>query len=378
MKKIITFLLSLSMLFACVFAANGCAKDEKTTIELKQYNYAFDIHTELQQFYLDYKFNAEYEPNEETDEVKGTSELSRPMPVTLEWTDSDKSREYVVEISENQDFSDAISVTVKEKKAEIYNLKIATEYFWRVKGEVATSETGKFSVEGNAPRNLYVDGVTNFRDFGGYMTNTGKRTKQGVLFRSARLNKSYAEGKESTYTEPDEVIPEITEKGLVQFRALGIKTEVDFRLDARNGYPEGVEVKSVVDGVNYVALPMRGNANLDGENGQQIKKLMELIADTNSFPIVYHCNIGTDRTGLVSYLLGGLCGVSEDDLLKDYLFSNFANIGELKSPSNSKNKFFGMNGYEGETLQKRIVSYFKSLGLSEQTINAVKDNLIEK
>ena len=101
-------------------------------------------------------------------------------------------------------------------------------------------------------------------------------------------------------------------------------------------------------------------------------------ADTDSFPIVYHCNIGTDRTGLVSYLLGGLCGVSEDDLLKDYLFSNFANIGELKSPSNSKNKFFGMNGYEGETLQKRIVSYFKSLGLSEQTINAVKDNPIEK
>ena len=210
------------------------------------------------------------------------------------------------------------------------------------------------------------------------MTNTGKRTKQGVLFRSARLNKSYAPGQESTYTEPDEVMPEITEKGLIQFRALGIKTEVDFRLDARNGYPEGVEVKSVVDGVNYVALPMRGNANLDGENGQQIKKLVELIADTNNYPIVYHCNIGTDRTGLVSYLLGGLCGVSEDDLLKDYLFSNFANIGELKSPSNSKNKFFGMNGYEGETLQKRIVSYFKSLGLSEQTINAVKDNLIEK
>lgn len=155
MKKIITFLLSLTMLFSCVFAASGCAKDEKRTIELKQYNYAFDIHTELQQFYLDYKFNAEYEPNEETDEVKGTSELSRPMPVTLEWTDSDKSREYVVEISENQNFSNAISVTTKEKKAEIYNLKIATEYFWRVKGEKTTSETGKFSVEGNAPRNLY-------------------------------------------------------------------------------------------------------------------------------------------------------------------------------------------------------------------------------
>ena len=374
MKKTITVLLSFVMLFACVFF-NGCTA--KNTIQLKQYNYSFDIHTELQQYYLDFMFNEEYSPNEETDEVKGTSELSRPLPVVLEWADSVKAEKYTVEVSENADFKNAISLTVGDTKAEIYNLKIATKYFWRVKSEKSASATGEFSIEGNAPRNLYVDGVTNFRDFGGYMTSSGKRTKQGVLFRSARLNKSYAPGKESTYIEPDEVMPEITEKGIAQFNALGIKTEVDFRLDARNGYPAGAELKCVVGGVNYIPLPMRGNADLDGDNGKQIKKLVELIADENNYPIVYHCNIGTDRTGLVSYLLGALCGMSEEDLLKDYLFSNFANIGELKSPSNSKNKFFGMNGYDGDTVQQRVVSYFKSLGVSDATINAVRTNLIE-
>lgn len=373
-RKLAVFLCVVTVLscFACFAACN-----KKSEITLKSYAYAFDIHTELQQYYLDFVLNADYVPNEETDEVKGTSDLSRPQPVVLQWTDNKNRNDYTVEIAENQDFSDKILVKTNTTSCEVYNLKIASTYYWRVVCEGETSSVGTFAVEGNAPRNIYVDGVTNFRDFGGWMTNSGKRTKQGVLFRSARLNKSYAEGKESSYTEPDVVIPEITAKGIEQFNALGIKTEVDFRLDNRNGYPEGVEVVSVVDGVNYVALPMRGNADLSGQNGEQIKKLVELIANPANCPLVYHCNIGTDRTGLVSYILGALCGMSDEDLLKDYLFSNFGNIGELKSPVNSKNKFFGLTDYEGDTVQQRAESYLLSLGISRQTIEQVRNNLLE-
>ena len=369
-------------MFLCfVLVATTCCLSfvacQSEGIELKKYTEPFDLHTELQSYYLEYILNSAYQPDAEVDEVKGTADLSKPLPVVLEWTDESSCSEYVVEISQTQDFADKITVNTTEKKAEVYNLKIATSYYWRVIGGDETSEVGVFETAGNGPRNMYVDGVTNFRDIGGWMTSSGKRVKQGLLYRSARFNRSYAIGMESSYTEPTEVLPEITAPGIAEMKRLGIKIEVDFRLDHRNGFPEGITPYSMIDGVTYVSLPMKGNAAATGDNAEKVKTLMEMLADENNYPLVYHCNIGTDRTGLVSYLIGALCGVSEEDLLKDYLFSNFGNIGELKSPSNSKNTFIGLTDYTGDTLQKRAEAYFQSIGVSKQTYEAVRNILLE-
>lgn len=367
--------LALCALFAvsCCLCLAACGGE---TIVLDVYSQPLDIHTELQNYYLDYMFNEGYSPDADKDEVKGTADLSKPLAVTLKWTDTKNGENFTVEISETEDFAQKQTFSASTNSLDVYNLKIATTYFWKVSCGERSSAVGTFSTVENGPRNIYLDGVTNVRDFGGWMTTSGKRIKQGLLYRSARLNASYAPGKESSKTEPTEVISEITALGIQQAKALGIKTEVDFRLDNRNGYPAGVECYSMIDGVTYVALPMNGNAAATGDNAAQIKTLMEMLADESNYPLVYHCNIGTDRTGLVSYLLGALCGMSEEDLLKDYLFSNFGNIGELKSPVNSKNTFFGLNDYAGETLQQRAEAYFTSIGVSEQTYTAVRNILL--
>ncbi len=70
------------------------------------------------------------------------------------------------EISENSDMSDADVYSVNTNEIEIYNLKIAKTYYWTVAINGKESEIKSFSTCTNAPRNLYVDGVTNVRDFG--------------------------------------------------------------------------------------------------------------------------------------------------------------------------------------------------------------------
>ena len=126
-------------------------------------------------------------------------------------------------------------------------------------------------------------------------------------------------------------------------------------------------------------LDEQGDA-VSAELVAEIKEFMEILADKNNYPIYYHCNIGTDRTGMLSYLIGGLCGMSEEDLMKDYLFSNFGNIGEAKTPHNSKNTYVELlssdGPYEGDTLVERIESYFISIGVSEETYTAVRDILL--
>ena len=42
--------------------------------------------------------------------------------------------------------------------------------------------------------------------------------------------------------------------------------------------------------------------------------------------LLLHCSIGTDRTGVICFLINALLGVSEEDLYKDYLFSMFGMI----------------------------------------------------
>lgn len=369
MKKLLSTILVSLVLTACLC---GCNKSSSLTLEV--YEQPLSFHTEEQYSFI------------ESDDVSvigvladGMQEKSRPQPIELKWSDSKGAASYTVEISETPDFSVSDTYTATTCCVSVYNLKIATDYYWRVKTDADCSPTGTFSIAEEGPRNIYIDGVTNVRDIGGYNTSFGKRIRQGLIYRGGRLNKNDVNG-DGYATAPTTFVPEITEKGKDTFaNALGIKTEIDLRLLNRNGYPADKPAESTVSGVDYVRIPMNGNASII-TNAEQIKEFMEVLADESCYPVYFHCSIGTDRTGMLAYLLEGLCGVTESEMLKDYLFSNYGNIGGARAPENNKNKFviqLGENGdYSGETTVKRVESYFESIGVSAQTYNAVRDILL--
>ena len=300
---------------------------------------------------------------------QGKLELSRPNPVELAWTveceDELDIEEYTVYFSDNRNMKNAATYVTEEDVLSIYNVEIGATYYWYVSFECDgceyKSEVSSFETNPEAPRNLYVDGVTNVRDMGGWDCDGGK-VKQGMIFRTAKLH------------DDDEV--NITEKGVAQILGdLKVKTEVDLRYEVTP-----TEYGSLGESVKYVVLPLdfSDDMMLDKTQAGYIRQFFGVLGDKNNYPVFFHCAIGTDRTGLCAFLLNGLLGVSEDDLYRDYRFSNFGFIGGERDGHNITHYIELLDGFEGEKLKDRIESYLLSIGVTAEDIKTIRTLMIEK
>lgn len=332
-------------------------------LELKPIDDGVSLHTAPQAEYLAGGYN------DISKCASGTEELSRPAPVVFEWNDAD-AKEYVLEVSRYKNFVKQIKVAAFEPRAEVYNLEAGAEYFWRVRAGKSVSPTLSFITAAGAPRNLYVDGVTNVRDLGGWSTWDGQTVKQGMIIRCGRLNKS----------ETPDVEIEITEDGISVMRdVLDVATEIDLRMpNAHNTETGGITQSPLGADVNYVNIPMEwvmsGNFNYltDTQYYPAIRRFFEVASDIENYPIIYHCNIGTDRTGLYAFLINGLLGVTEEDLYRDYLFSNFGKIGGARSVSNIRSYVNKIKEYAGATFDEQVKNCLLDIGVQQAHIDAVK------
>lgn len=284
----------------------------------------------------------------------GKKELSKPESVTLSWVyNSDEPAEKcIVSVSENENMLNPTVYEVTGDSLVLTNLKIATAYYWTVDADGANSAVYSFTTSADAPRNISVDGVANVRDLGGWKTESGTRTKQGLIYRCGRLNESSA----------DIVNIEITEDGKnVMLGQLGIKSEIDLRKTEGNEVG-GITSSPLGDTVAYFSCPMEWDGDMLYDNKEQVLRVFSILADENNYPVIYHCNIGTDRTGMISFLVNALLGVPEDDLIRDYMFSNNANIGGTRKASQMKN-----SGYY------KAVAESQGSSLSEKTYNCLVD-----
>jgi protein-tyrosine phosphatase len=55
--------------------------------------------------------------------------------------------------------------------------------------------------------------------------------------------------------------------------------------------------------------------------GQRITEALEIIAEPENHPLVFHCAVGKDRTGMLAAVLLSLLGVAEKDIIEDYALS---------------------------------------------------------
>lgn len=300
----------------------------------------------------------------------GTAELSKPKPVSLSWTAQDGTS-YEVKVSEKEDLSDAWVYTATETALDVYNLKVGTTYYWAVTatkadGSTVTSNTGSFKTAADMPRTINCDGITNMRDLGGWTTEDGKVVKQGLLYRSGRFN--------SNKTEV--VTPEITEAGLAVMAQLGIKTELDLREAENNEI--GCLTESLIEGAKYVNIPMIGELNKTRSlNDDEIVQIFELLGDKSNYPLVFHCSIGTDRTGYLGYVINALLGVPEESLQRDYLLSNFGQIGGSRNIARIKGDYIDyINGFDGATLADKTENFLLSLGVKQEQIDTVREVML--
>ena len=178
-------------------------------------------------------------------------------------------------------------------------------------------------------RIVSLEGVDNFRDFGGYATAGGRRIRPGRLFRSAHHGQA-------------------TPADLAAIAALDIAVIVDLRRgEERQRTPSrrhnGFAARLIEnEGNEAVADPfvefiktsdaseqafrdyMLGyyrNAPLDERHLDLFSRYFRALGEAEG-PVLIHCTAGKDRTGLLAALTHHLAGVHRDDLLADYLLTN--------------------------------------------------------
>lgn len=301
----------------------------------------------------------------------GTSEFSKPLPVVFKWAAETKKGakpvKYIFKLSNNKDMTNPKVIETEDTVVPVYNLLLGTTYYWNVAsvmedGSKYESETVKFTTDKTAPRNLFIDGVTNCRDLGGWAAADGKSVKQEMVYRTARMNDN---GEDTVTILPEGIAWLVNEAK--------IRTEIDFREG------ETRTTSALGDTVNYVNIPIKGTVvnqlrNYDSE----MQRVIKMFAVEDNYPILFHCSLGTDRTGLVAFLINGLLGVSEDDLYMDYVFSNMGDIGSLRKADEIKESYVRvLEGFGKDTMAANIEAYMKEIGVTAEEIDSIKRILVK-
>jgi protein-tyrosine phosphatase len=188
-----------------------------------------------------------------------------------------------------------------------------------------------------------LEGVDNFRDFGGYVTAAGQAIRPGQLYRSAHHGQA-------------------TDADLAAIAALNIAVIVDLRRgEERQRTPsrrhDGFTAQLIEnDGNEAVSDPFvdfiktsdvseeafRGymlgyyrDAPFDDRHLDLFSRYFHALGQAEG-PILIHCTAGKDRTGLLAALTHHVAGVHRDDIFADYLLTNTVASFERRLPAVSK------------------------------------------
>ena len=196
-------------------------------------------------------------------------------------------------------------------------------------------------------RLLKIDGVINFRDLGGYKNNQGRSVSWGKVYRSAQLDR-------------------LSERGIADMAALGIKTVVDLRfsdetassptiqaavpdaeiLSWHDEYESAASADKIDSGDRSNAMKRSWGESLKSRDPAQVREAMRsnypkklyshraiyrkmlLRLASGQMPLVFHCAAGKDRTGVAAALILSLLGVSDQQIVEDYLLTQ-PEVGKL-------------------------------------------------
>ena len=333
-----------------------------------------EIHTPAQKTYLEY--TGDYASFPQSQLPSGREWNSDPLPVKLAWdyaVPSGKTlKRFAVTFGQKSDLSDGFRKEGSSmKNINLQNVFLGKNYFKVIAEHTDNSETESdimsFNVTTQAPRNIAIDGMTNCRDLGGRTTVGGGKVKQGMIYRTSGVK-----GNNPANATAD---------GISEMKNhLKMKTEINVADGSSyNGSGNGwtvIEHKMDYDSANQTHHHFSRNA-------ESVKAFFKTISDASKYPVFFHCRIGTDRTGLCANLLGGLLGVSKNELYQDYLFSDFANIGEQRvigaaaGQDNIENYMNEIDAMPGATFANKCYNTLLAIGVERSTLDSVISILTE-
>ena len=290
----------------------------------------------------------------------------KPVNNTLTWKSNVKANSYDVVVSLNAQLTEAVyeEKGLKEPSYTMVNPFSNTHYFWQVtahtnNGDIKSSIFDFYS--GDYKRTLDIPAISNTRDVGGFTTEYGYM-KQGLIYRSARLD-------------------DITDESKEVLNQLGIQTD----LDVRN---QGEGAKNPANLPHYYSKTLLGYFyDFSEEHRAATIEAVRVFTDPNNYPIMFHCAVGRDRTGTLAMILQTLAGASKEYIIRDYYLSVFSVAGAFQKSVTNLNldvlndTFRAIESY-GNSLSTGIVNFLKQredetthelVGLTNEEIQAIRD-----
>lgn len=187
-------------------------------------------------------------------------------------------------------------------------------------------------------RRIAFEAIENFRDFGDYAAGS-RRLKRGLLYRSANQ-------------------AEATQADLDAMKALGLSVIVDLRRpnererspsrrwegfaatviendmgqeeeDPWHTFIKGSDLSSEAF-IGYMVDYYRDAPFVD-RHVDLYSRYFHALSETEG-PVLIHCAAGKDRTGILAALTHHLAGVSEEDIIADFLLTNDIHRFERRAP----------------------------------------------
>lgn len=277
----------------------------------------------------------------------------KPVPksqsVVLSWKrNANAYSRYQVWVSQNADLTEPVFQTETTDTYVAVEGLLPGKYYWGVMDGAGNESEVDIFVVSNYVRALDVDEIRNFRDIGGWKTESGKTIKYGLSYRSATVKSTSGKA----------------------LSALGVKTEIDLRAEeeyATSAIPDSYGIQFLQAGImqgDYVLKDKSFYSQLTPEQIEEkrhsaaafkqeyadaLYQAFKLYTEESNYPILFHCTSGADRTGTFAFLLEGMLGVELDDLYKDFELTCFA-MGGKRWRSNIKldengNYYFNGDGY---------------------------------
>ena len=192
----------------------------------------------------------------------------------------------------------------------------------------------------SAHRLLNFEGISNFRDLGGYSTQDGRRIKWGKLYRSGTF-------------------AEASRADLAGLSALSLETFIDFRSELekteepnRLPDPPGFTVidipvlddgnKALVgeimdriesnnfDGFDPNQAMLTANRQFASEFTPQFREFVHTVLQADGAPMVWHCSAGKDRSGFAAAILLRILDVPPATIMQDYMASRAPALASRK------------------------------------------------